>query len=125
MTPEEYVRSRWERSTGFRIASPNEGMIEVVGARLLFNSGEFGNMDDFWDGAYAFTLDREEEIRQLAGELGFVLKTVNHARQIVLRSIAYAPYEPFIAGQVVDVVRWSRILSRLQSTLAEMRKGMK
>jgi hypothetical protein len=102
-TDEEYVRARWE--VGSKVpCGPN---IMIVLDDPYWIGPRRGEVDDLhWAAAKAFTVEREQEIAFLEGEISLV-------------------EEARLAQEGVDYAQWTRILKRLQQALAELTKGMK
>jgi hypothetical protein len=112
---EKYVRETWEKSAGFRIDGPSTGMIEVACGRFIFNSGQFGNMEDFWKGAAEFTRERLEQIRQVEEEIALVTHEYKRATVCGVS----------MGGATGKALVWQRVIAREQAALAELRRGMK
>ena len=99
MEQEEYVRSRWE--SVFDSEYGVDIMFDIDTPRQ-----RFAGLNGRWQAAYAFTLERECQIKDVEEE------------------IAWCRYQLSPATRPDGHIR-ERILARLQSTLADLRKGMK
>ena len=108
MEQEDYVRSRWQET--------------ILGGLYLYEStrsyhlrlgpwehkGNVKDKDTVWQAAYAFTLERERQI-----------KDVEEEHELIFQKREAASHKP--AHQAI----YARILARLQSTSADLRKGMR
>lgn len=105
---EEYVRSRWDPNLF------NGGLYFYEGARsyhLRLGSKRFEYTQktkaECWSAAYAFTLEREEQIRQVEEEIALM--------EFIVQA----------QDEFNDIVAAKRILAREQAALAELKKGMR
>jgi hypothetical protein len=96
---EEYVRSKWIDAVAFTMG-PNPWTLRLPGCARYFD----GTQNECWSAAYAFTIDREEEIEALEQDIEYI------ERKIRIEPQFFAP---------------KRILTRLQQALEELKRGMK
>lgn len=109
ITNRELVERHWEHThvcDGSYRSLPS-------GTVLIMCGTSHHGFDD-WSAAAAFTRERLEEIRQLEREI----EVVEGARDVCGMWKGTTAY-------VRQHCTWSRILSRLQSALAELKKGMR
>lgn len=98
---EAYVRERWES-----IATGAQALhLSNYCASIVIWGYEFAN----WQATYDFTLAREQEIRLVEEEIGWVQSGM------ALSSTKYGPYDKAM----------QRILVREQAALTELKRGMK
>ena len=102
-TAEKYVRSRW---ASVHIPDTNHFHWEVW---LEFLDGRAEIFKD-WSAAYAFTLEREEQIREIREEIALLRGMI-----MLLQS------EP---GDETAPI-YQRTINRLQEIVTELRRGMK
>lgn len=122
---EAYVRERWDRRLDWLQITPMRGVING------FSEIYAGRVDDFpnpqsaaWQAAYEFTTAREEEIRQIAGEIAEVQGELNRATE----QFYYALHAGGSTGAsywAMKKHRWTRVLARLEAHLATLKRGMK
>lgn len=92
---EQYARERWDKAYEFQSLSGHSA--------VQFGSHSLGN----WSDAYAFTLRREQEIREKREE------------------IALMEYLLYAVGAFIPRPVHQRIVSILESQLADLLKGFK
>lgn len=114
MTDEEYVRARWERV----IVCDGSYRHYAKGTILLnWANHQFYEFND-WSAARAFTEQREREIAEVEKEIVLI----ENAMKIHRHNVSVGRK---VCQHVKAICRWSRILSREQGVLAELRGGMK
>jgi hypothetical protein len=130
MTDEQFVREHWENVSYCSREETNSCCPpSVFIAPFLEGKWEADfcrkTKSEAWSDAAEFTRERLEQIRKVWVDVATLRGMVKQAHRILLLSISYEPYQSFLVGQTVDLVRWSRILAREQSILAELKRGMK
>jgi hypothetical protein len=73
-----------------------------------------------WQSAYAFTVEREEEIRLVEEEIAWL----QSAALVYRKHLEEAPREWTVLGKESDVIG-CRVLAREQAALAELKRGMR
>ena len=109
MSDEAYVRSKWVRVLNHGTRRHPIPILNGVEVKI-----PFAEWDEGWKAAAAFTLQREEEIRQVEEEISLLLNSM--PLQVVV--IGNTPIPDVQAAR-------SRILAREQAALAELKKGWK
>ena len=102
---EEYVRSKWDNTAidyqweleRWRFFTCNALYMEVFGK----------TQDELWSAAYAFTVERERQIRDVEEEIEL-----------------HKDWREILSGPKRLIV-WERTADRLQTALAELRRGMR
>ena len=113
MTDEEYVRARIEE------VHDNGVCLWVVLDRIYTFSPSHGKpIADAWLRLRAFTEQREREIAEVEKEIVLI----ENAMKIHRHNVSVGRK---VCQHVKAICRWSRILSREQGVLAELRRGMK
>ena len=105
---EAYVRSKWRMVYYFPETPADEGyLLQIFKDNSMREIYEEHSMsaEDAWDAAYAFTLAREEEVRQVEEEVA------------LLKGWRYV--QEGISPQA------TRILAREQAALDELKRGMR
>jgi hypothetical protein len=123
---EEYVRQKWEH-----VIVCDGSYRHYAKGTVLFNWANhcFYEFPDFAAG-YAFTLTREEEIRQVEREIA-MLTWIREKALLHVRNWFDAPgLHPAHAGQLaaektLDVAVLSRILAREQAALDALKMGLR
>ena len=112
---EEYVRSRWEWFASFDLSDEEdredndpEWLVQVCDASAGNPIEFYGATEaEAWSAAYAFTKEREEQIRQIENCL--ILLECCDTEELNDQALA----------------DWQSIIAREQAALAELRKGMR
>lgn len=115
MTDREFVESMWDTPRAERLYRDSMHMDseEWPDEWRVYNNDNatlsrvWGNRSKAWQAAAEYTRTRLEEIRQLEVEIGQV-------------AMAASKDESLIRGRI-----WARIQTRLESLLADLRRGMK
>jgi len=81
----------------------------------------FAEWDEGWKAAAAFTLQREEEIRQVEEEVRLLTDQERHE----WAASSISPPDGAQQCYIVRALRFGRILAREQAALAELKKGWK
>jgi hypothetical protein len=120
MTPEEYVRSKlsdvyWDK----RFYNRN-GDIVHLGWSICFAETE----EEGWRLAFEWTKDRERQIAEVEEEIARTAQDIGR-EQGEKADYENAGYDVLASDCDDRIVIYGRILARLQSTLADLRKGMK
>jgi uncharacterized protein YukE len=106
----EYVESRW----GLTHHCDGSYRDYIRGTVLLQTKNRCWTAHESWATAYAYTKDREEEIRQLGEEI-----------RVIEGCIAQAGSGVGSGAYVQRVARLYRTITRLEQALQELQRGMK
>lgn len=128
MTDEEYVRSRWKYTHRImsHVVEPGTHRIEVgeggQNAKLIVKGAH--STTEAWHAAAEFTRERERQIAEIRSEIDEVKEWVESSRDMAIQAVGNG--DAHIAGiGAAALFTEARILGRLQSQLAELRRGMK
>lgn len=107
MTDEEFVRANW-----VEVYNDGYSVRLILPEALWIEAPKFSGALSRWSAAAAFTTERLEEIRQLREEIALVADwkdgTLGMGRE-----------------STIERCRWARILIRLETTLADLKRGMR
>ena len=115
MTDEEYVRARWENVKCVDFYAGKNCAVQAwyvsLNARWSGRVGGTADDPEMWKEARAFTEQREREIAEVREEISEIEDDV----------LSYSAHDNADSFAVI----YRRILARLQTVLAELRRGMK
>lgn len=116
---EVMVMAAWEKVgiKHFHIDDVQYWVIHQNGSGIPLRGSE--SPDLAWAAAAAFTRERQEEIRQVREEI----RKVDHQRRLDISHVILLSKGAEVYGR--DAARWERLMSRLESALDEMQRGMK
>lgn len=129
MTPEEYVRSVWQKVYVHEQRSVKEApsqwhgyvIVDTESSEMMISSG---NLSERWCAAAEFTHQRMEEIRKLKREIAWMVQLLPTER--TWQSVMDYRHPPERNQPYVEfVATGSRILQRLEAELRRLTAGIK
>jgi hypothetical protein len=128
---EAYVRERWEsvqckQHERFHPAKDGTWVDYMISANGLPHVACAGTAAEAWAAAYAFTVEREEEIREREEEIALIIREIGDLEDGALdfeKAGLANERVPTEFRQEAEVFK--RILTRLQLALADLKRGMK
>jgi hypothetical protein len=120
MSDEEFVRSVWRKVHVTK--QRNHRPYWVHSTTTYLGNGPFGTESEMWSAAAAFTRERQEQVRQAEFDIDHVTKF----RDAVGRCCHEHPYtSQTLDVEIPNLQSWQRILARLESIRADLKRGMK